>query len=153
MLAQLPKTQLWCTQIQLEHGPLCNLCMSQSATGWCWVEILKRQTDIQLNRDHLRLQLHHKITEFSTENLRSLARVPTMVLASTLEGTCWDPASRLHRSPVSPVEEGVSTLSQSSSSSYACAFAWTHTSLVMPYSGLQSIQGHSPRSYLVMAGS
>ena len=41
ILAQPPNKHLWCTQIQPEGWPLCNLCMSQSVTGWSWVGILK----------------------------------------------------------------------------------------------------------------
>ena len=33
LIVQLPKKELWCTQIQCEHGPLHNLFMRKSVTG------------------------------------------------------------------------------------------------------------------------
>ena len=66
---------------------------------------VKSQEDIQQSEDHLMLQLHYKIEEISIENLRPLARVPTMVSANTLKATCWDLVSKPHRSAACLVED------------------------------------------------
>ena len=58
LIGQLPKTQLWHAQIQPECRTLCNLCMSQSVTGWSWIGILKLLSALYKQLTHTHFTIH-----------------------------------------------------------------------------------------------